>query len=978
MAEETMEEIIVTGSYIKRDSFDSASPLTVIDSNALMANATPNLGEVLVNQTFNYGSDYQTNTYAARGQGGNTTDANLRGLGANATLQLIDGKRTVYTNLNNKMPQIAIDRIDILRDGAAATYGSDAVAGVVNIIPRKSFSGIEMSAFRSQADDLDENAYEFLMGADTDSGHITMAGAFRTRGQLQQTERPKFLRRGFDTSGTGNPGAWNVPDRDPVTGALDGTVSRKMDPGCGAFDGAGGTDAGSKFNTRSGIPNSSGTNCSLHFGEWWNYMNPNVQWSVWTNFQYELTDQLDNEMDVLVTTINTKSRGSAQNPGGRTEEFPIVLGTHPGNPYRAFADANANGLIDAGEQLFALDADLDGVPDRAPGVDLNGDGVDDVILSATPFVGTPGTTSIAFNEDVDVVALRAFGKLGTRATKINDDYSNQGNSTFDTTTVRVWDALTYTVPDSSWEITGSGMYEVQNTKTSEKNTSQRALEEGLQGVLKATPTDSTTSFWNPFATQELECVDRVCSNTGTPTFANTQDVMGAVNISAIDQFYIEALQVELLGTGDLVEIPTGGMLEGAFGITYRRVEQDVDLNAPNNACDWHEGGCNFDWVAEQDYVGLFYEFFVPVIDDLDISIAGGYVDYGGEIGNSFDPKFAVMYRPLDFLSLRGSWSSAFIAPTLTQQFSPEVCGLQTANDPLTKDTSNSFRVACVSGNPELTPETANVWNVGASASFELLDGDVNLGVDYAVYDFDDRITQETMNNVLSRDFDAFLAAGGDVDDPVSVQSWIDNNQDPNIIRDVTNVLTRVQTSRLNAQQMKQKAWDFYGRYTRSFDTFGTFTWGLSATYVDEYSFDLGLGIPKGDGAGKQNENIIAVPPMPRWRVNGTINWLYGNSTAVVRVRRISEFDMGFNSAGLQGGQAFFNGTLVFDPATYIDLQYGYQFTDVLGTGREAQLEVGVRNLTDYFPDPIFNLGGIETFVHDIRGRIFYGRINVNL
>jgi outer membrane receptor for ferrienterochelin and colicin len=95
--------------------------LTVVDSEEISDNATPNLGEVLVNQTFNYGSDFQTNTYAARSQVGTTTAANLRGLGERATLNLLDGKRGVGTNLNSTLPQIAIDRIDILKDGASAT-----------------------------------------------------------------------------------------------------------------------------------------------------------------------------------------------------------------------------------------------------------------------------------------------------------------------------------------------------------------------------------------------------------------------------------------------------------------------------------------------------------------------------------------------------------------------------------------------------------------------------------------------------------------------------------------------------------------------------------------------------------------------------------------------------------------------------------------------------------------------------------------
>ena len=139
-----IEEIVVTGSLIRRDSFDSPSPLTVVGQDEIEDNATPNLGEVLVNQTFNYGTDFQTNTYAARSQIGTDTAANLRGLGERATLNLLDGKRGGGGNLNSALPQIAIERIDILKDGASATYGTDAVAGVVNIIPRDDFSGAEV------------------------------------------------------------------------------------------------------------------------------------------------------------------------------------------------------------------------------------------------------------------------------------------------------------------------------------------------------------------------------------------------------------------------------------------------------------------------------------------------------------------------------------------------------------------------------------------------------------------------------------------------------------------------------------------------------------------------------------------------------------------------------------------------------------------------------------------------------------------
>ena len=130
-ADDAIEEIIVTGSLIKRDNFDSASPLQVLEAAEIEAEATPALGEIIYNQTFNYGSDAFASHYSVTNPEGNRTGANFRGLGGGATLTLLDGKRVLDSNLNNLLPQIAIERIDILKDGASAIYGSDAVAGVI-------------------------------------------------------------------------------------------------------------------------------------------------------------------------------------------------------------------------------------------------------------------------------------------------------------------------------------------------------------------------------------------------------------------------------------------------------------------------------------------------------------------------------------------------------------------------------------------------------------------------------------------------------------------------------------------------------------------------------------------------------------------------------------------------------------------------------------------------------------------------------
>jgi len=711
--------------------------------------------------------------------------------------------------------------------------------------------------------------------------------------------------------------------------------------------------------------------CSFHFGETWNYINPQEKMSGYVNFQYEFNEYVSNEFDLVVSRLETDSRGSPQNPGGRTEEFPIVLGEHPGNPFRA--------MTDDGTPLFAQDADGDGIPDRGTD-DVNGDGVPDVLVA-----GTDPASGVPFNEDVDVVALRIFSKIGlmpgaNQPTALNADGSNTGNASFDAWSFRARDTLRVRIPDSSWEVEGSLIASRGHVVLEEKNTSQNALEAGLRGQLVAVPESDprftgAPQFWNPFATQALECENRVCEHTGTPGFANSVDVLDAVNIQSHQVTDTEFWSADVLGTGELFELPAG-MVLAAFGAEYRRDEQEVDASAARNACDWHEGGCAFDWKADQDVWSGFYELAVPAHETLELTLAGRYSDYGGNIGDSFDPKFAALWQPLDILSFRASWGTAFIAPTVEQQFATELCGLETMSDQLTNDTSATFRVACVTGNPNLTPEEADTFNVGVSLN--LLDGDLTLGVDYANYDFEDRISQETGNNVLRANFNDFLAAGNDPNSQADIDAWIANNE-PDIFRDSTGVVTRVIVDQINAQQMEHTAWDFYATYKLALNNFGNFTFGLNATLADEFTFDLGTGDPQdsGDGVGKQNEQVAEIPPLPEWRINGTVNWFLGNHSARVRVRWIDEFELEFNSAGLQTLHGLRGGDPKVDDITYVDLNYKYTFDDLI-LGGATTFEVGANNVFDEFPDPFFNLGGIETFVHDVRGRMLYARITQNL
>jgi iron complex outermembrane receptor protein len=149
-----LQEIVVTGSLIRRTDTETASPVQVISAAQLAASGFDNIAEVLANLTAN-GAGQLSNSNSEAFAGGASGVA-LRGLSVGATLVLVDGHRLAPYPLSDdgerqfvdtaSIPFYAIDRVEILKDGASAIYGSDAIAGVVNIILKKEITGVHATA----------------------------------------------------------------------------------------------------------------------------------------------------------------------------------------------------------------------------------------------------------------------------------------------------------------------------------------------------------------------------------------------------------------------------------------------------------------------------------------------------------------------------------------------------------------------------------------------------------------------------------------------------------------------------------------------------------------------------------------------------------------------------------------------------------------------------------------------------------------
>ena len=203
-AADIIDEIITTGSRIRKDVFTSSAPMDVVDVESASIRGIASVGDLLRRNSAVAGSPQVTPALTAEylqegGLGINTLS--LRGLGANRTLVLINGRRpgpagirgTVSAFDLNILPLATIERVEILKDGASSIYGSDAVAGVVNIITRKD-DGATVDAFISQPSDSggEESRLSATWGKTFDRGSFRVTGDYRKQQELARGDRDYF------------------------------------------------------------------------------------------------------------------------------------------------------------------------------------------------------------------------------------------------------------------------------------------------------------------------------------------------------------------------------------------------------------------------------------------------------------------------------------------------------------------------------------------------------------------------------------------------------------------------------------------------------------------------------------------------------------------------------------------------------------------------------------------------------------------
>lgn len=350
------EDIVVTGTHIRNRDFNSPSPVVSLGAEQIASTAATVVQDLFKGLTANAGSQQNNEQNALQG----VSQFSLRGLGVGSTLTLINGRRAglapvsdetgqLFTDAN-AFPVNAIERVEVLTDGASATYGSEAVAGVVNIITRRNFEGLELTAdYRKSINESWQAGFAF--GQKFDRGHFTFFGNYRGQTGAFRSDidvlREADAKNTIDNvpfgavynSGTGSPGRF-----------------RRAVPTATGFTFAGNTLADPDCAAAGGILR--GTSCRYAFIDQRRAIAAEERLQFLGQFDYEITDKLTTfvEASFSRSEITDKIGGTVLNRTTFAGGF-LVPANHPFN----YFVANGTGIRYAGPAEFAANTALQAV-----------------------------------------------------------------------------------------------------------------------------------------------------------------------------------------------------------------------------------------------------------------------------------------------------------------------------------------------------------------------------------------------------------------------------------------------------------------------------------------------------------------------------------------------------------------------------------------------------------------------------------------
>ncbi|MFU8817657.1 MAG: TonB-dependent receptor plug domain-containing protein [Pseudomonadales bacterium] len=961
-----IEEIVVTGSFIKRSTFDSSSPIDFIGQEDFTKAGAITIRDVVQNLPYNIGAENFPDT-ARSGATTGMESINLRGLGLNSTLVLVNGRRQAEApNLNNDgvafvdtasiIPTIAIERVEVLKDGAAALYGSDAISGVVNFITRDRFEGFELSYDYQTLTEYDvdrprDTVLQGIAGFGNERGHAVMAVSWLQRNRMPFHERD--FTTGTGISATGSPGTFRATQapgesREAFATRQAAFQATTFDPAsvqgadldCTNVPHASGRTPTSFLRPSPLLPTGAET-CFFDFFPTQSMIDEERRLQMWAHFDYVLSVEHDVNLygDFQIAT-NSIDRGNSTSYGFVVQ--PTVPVANPGLRNDAFR----RGL--GGEEL-----------------------INDAAAQALGFA-----SAIAAAEANPLVGPMLF--QGRPFTDIPEVYT-KGRSNFDNTGAMNRDKthIVLGVNGALPFLGDSWTFDLANTWSEHKfdgysayDTNENNMQLALQGFggrecnpAIGQPGVGPCLFFNPYGSQYLSDPSSLGPNGLYNATALWDDMFDPLIGNSAQELWV----VEGVITGNAFDLPAGP-LGVALGAQYReqKFRSEPSGTAQNFDFSFTVGGEAFR--VERDVYAVFGEIRVPLSEAgstlgmMELSAAVRYEDYGGGTGDTTDPKIAMLWMPNDSLSLRGSFQTSFKAPGLAQLGGSSTSLNNVRSNPFDPTSPNQFVPGIAAGNPNLQPETADVWNLGFSwEPQDFLDG-LRVNADYWSFEFEDAIRKEANTSVV----DAYVAEvnAGIVDGPASRKLTLNSDGTVAVIR----------SEFINAASVDSQGVDLSVRYLVESDRLGRFDLFWNSTHITNYEFQESPTSPKRDGLGRRNFQTIGAPA-PKMRANVGTDWMLGNHSATVTLRYTHSYSLdGAPNAFIALLNNRTPSTEVEEHLT-VDVQYSFQMTELLGLPGPT-LSFGMINLFDENPPRIDDGPGYDTKIHDPRGRIAYGRISM--
>jgi len=935
--EANLEEVVVTGSRLTKSNVTSSVPLVQIGAEEInsrgvarvedVVNILPN---VFVSQT----------AEVANGASGTST-LNLRGLGSQRTLVLIDGKRLPFgspfsSSANVDMvPARMVERVDIVTSGASAVYGSDAVAGVVNFITKKDFEGFEfdyqystnynknsngyMQNLLAEADFFDPGAtttgeaslMSVMMGVNSDDGrgNITLFGTYEDMEEMLGKDRD--------------------------TGAC--TLFGSSDPFCGGssnfrrFNGTIGNGvAGTVFQELNGelVPFSGRSDMYYNYGAVNHYQRPVERWNLGASGHYELTESVEAYFDTTYMNNKTAAQiaesASFNRPFSTNCDNPLLLGGNPNN--------NPDGVR---------------LGDMTGTFDDNGD-----FISCLDWMA-------AGNESIDVQFINSHRNIegGPRV------------STYENSTWRAIFGLRGDINDDfAFDIFGQ-FAATEGTRISQNDLNFNRVQQSLyivdDGSGNPVCRDSSGGCvpWNIFtrnadgSTGVTDEAAAFIAGVGIVTGDTEQTVFGGTIEGDLTNFGIKSPMAE------------AGMT-GLVGFEYRedylgRLSDDISKISGGRGLTG-TGGATLPIAGEIEVEEVFMEMSMPLITDqpmiqeLGLTAGYRYSDYttnGNGVSNTFDADtyFAgLSWAPNDEVRFRANQSVAIRAPNVFDLYvgintglielspvsgdgdqcsgpNPVATQAQCANTGLSAaqygsvDPSAAGQFNLITGgNPNLVAERGETTTFGVVITPSMIE-DLSIAIDY----FDIEVTDAIGTVPAQTSYDRCLTTG----DPAFCA---------NIQRDTAGTLhllneapggglAGISTQNVNVATDATEGVDVNITYSLDMSDMGTINFDYAATFLDT---NYTIAIPGDDKV--ECTGAYAGPcglPAPEYNHRFLATWVTPYDLTVSATwRHIGETDL----YGLTDPQGYLEDSM--EERNYLDLAATYDYSE------NVQVRLGANNL----------------------------------